>query len=1065
MINKAAVILFSCFFSFASIAQENKGDILKVQETIPFHIGYQGKVDSIKDSITNKDITVTYYSKDLKDKLFTESHKNVTFKNGSFNLTLGQGQSKNGLLAKYNTLHEVFVKHDVLKMSFEVDSVAQFPMVQLLPAGHSMATSMAIAGVKDNSKIHSKGYNIKGETSSYQATILSSNNNSNKINNSFKYKTNPYTVKMLGPYLSQPAKNLPLTKQTQFVDKEINTIRHESMFDKNGKRHGTNEIKQFDSLVETSNNSGPVLETPDALMNFAGMPNLNGVLPPDIEGAVGETYYVQQVNLSTAIYNKQTGALAAGPFNTNQLWSGFGGSCESDNSGDAIALYDETAKRWVLSQFAVSTATSVCFAVSVTSDPTGTYYLYELPAQRFPDYYKLGVWPAAQNNAYFMTTNSGTAGAYDVYAIDRQSLLNGTTPRTAQFFQNYYNLLMPADVDGTPPDDATPGYLYTFRAGGESYFTDPTAVDSLDVFEFNVDWETPANSTLTRVQEITTNDGLVDFNWTVCGFFESNCLPQPGGVNLDSGSWWPLQRLQYRRFPTHETLVGTWVVDVESAGDRAAPRWFELNKSGADWDIAQQGTFSPDAEHRFLSSISMDSFGGIGMVFSKVSSTTFASMYYTARSKNDPLGTMRNEKSLIDGSGNQTSTSNRWGDYASMDVDPVDGCTFWMTSEYIPSTGGAPWATQIGSFRLPECAAIYSNESAKDVCTLNETSTSFNLNLTEGFTGTTNLTQSTCPAGANCTFSVNPIVNPDSTSTLDLSNLDSAGSGLATIAVTATDSLDSNITNQIQFGLNLFDSIPPTASLVSPADNTMTLTSTLLDWSDSAQVQEYYIEVDNDPTFSSIDIAATISGSSFTASNLKNSTCYFWRVAPSNTCGIGSTSSVGQFYTNKESALEPISSTDVPVSIGEVPVTITSSLEVSGMGIIADVNVIDLIGSHTYMGDLTFRLTSPEGTTVNLMSGSCGSDDNFDINFDDEAASSNFPCPPVDSGNYKPASPLSAFDGENGNGTWVLTVVDGFNQDGGSLDSWGLELKEVADPGPQVCVDLIYKDGFNPTIQ
>ncbi|TDR20674.1 proprotein convertase P-domain-containing protein [Marinicella litoralis] len=1057
---KTPLIIICLFFAATCFAAETNDTVEKVAQITPFHILYQGQLDVANDVKVRQDITVTYYQPKTQKKLFTEIHKNTSIDQGVFNITLGQGQAKNGWFAPYKSMHEVFLKNDVIDLSFKVGDVVQYPMVSLKPAGHSMASSMALSGVQNNNKLHSKGYKKAGKTSAYQATVLSASMEKTVPVDTFARKTNPFTVAMNGPVLSQPLRSLPVIESTPFVDKEVNSIRHETLFDKDGNRYGTVESKQFDPLVNDAATTGPSLPTPDPIMNFAGMDNINGVLPPDIEGAVGETYYVQQVNLSTAVYSKDTGALVAGPFNTNQLWSGFGGSCQSDNSGDAIALYDEPAKRWVLTQFAVTTATSVCFAVSVTSDPTGNYYLYELPAQRFPDYYKLGVWPAADNNAYFMTTNSGQAGAYDVYAIDRESLLNGTTPRTAQFFQSYYNLLMPADVDGTLPDDTTPGYLYTFRAGGESYFTDPTNVDSLDIFEFDVDWNNPANSTLTRVQEITTNDGLADFNWTVCGFFNSDCLPQPGGVNLDSGSWWPLQRLQYRRFATHETLVGTWVVDVEAAGDRAAPRWFELNKPANSWVIAQQGTFSPDTEHRFLPSISMDASGGIGMVFSKVSSSTFASMYYTSRGKNDPPGVMRDEKLLIAGAGTQTSSSNRWGDYASMDVDPVDGCTFWMTSEHIPSTGGAPWATQIGSFSLPECASVFTSTPSAEVCTLNNTTTSFDLTLSEGFTGTTNLSVSGCPTGATCGFSSNPIVNPNNTSTLDLSGLNNAGSGDSTLVVTAADSVDSSISNDVFFNLNLFDATPGAPGLVSPTTNQMTLTSVLLEWANAGQAQEYYVELDDDPAFGSIDVSGTVSGNSFTATGLNNATCYFWRVASSNLCGIGDSSTVRQFYTGNMVTFAPELSTDVPKTITTVPNVVTSDLEITGVGDISDVNVVDLIGTHTYMGDLTFSLTSPEGTTVTLMGGACGTDEDFDINFDDEAASANFPCPPVDGGSYIPSSPLSAFDGENADGIWVLTVTDGFNADGGSLNSWGLEFEGLSDPGALTCPDLIFENNF-----
>ena len=63
------------------------------------------------------------------------------------------------------------------------------------------------------------------------------------------------------------------------------------------------------------------------------------------------------------------------------------------------------------------------------------------------------------------------------------------------------------------------------------------------------------------------------------------------------------------------------------------------------------------------------------------------------------------EGTIINGSGSQTGTANRWGDYSMMAVDPSDECTFWFTTEYIQTTGGAPWLTRIASFQFPSCAS------------------------------------------------------------------------------------------------------------------------------------------------------------------------------------------------------------------------------------------------------------------------------------------------------------------------------------------------------------------------
>lgn len=134
-------------------------------------------------------------------------------------------------------------------------------------------------------------------------------------------------------------------------------------------------------------------------------------------------------------------------------------------------------------------------------------------------------------------------------------------------------------------------------------------------------------------------------------------------------------------------------------------------------------------------------------------------------------------------------------------------------------------------------------------------------------------------------------------------------------------------------------------------------------------------------------------------------------------------------------------STDVPkaISASGTP-TVNSILNVPSGGIITDVNVVNLNGTHTWINDLDFKLKSPAATTVQIMGRSCSSQDNFGLNLDDEAVPGSWPCPPVGGGTYRPTNPLSAFDGQNSTGTWTLTVKDNANADGGSLNGWGIQI-------------------------
>ena len=139
---------------------------------------------------------------------------------------------------------------------------------------------------------------------------------------------------------------------------------------------------------------------------------------------------------------------------------------------------------------------------------------------------------------------------------------------------------------------------------------------------------------------------------------------------------------------------------------------------------------------------------------------------------------------------------------------------------------------------------------------------------------------------------------------------------------------------------------------------------------------------------------------------------------------------------------------DVPktISTSGTP-SVNSTLSVASGDTIDDVNLLNLNGTHTWINDLDFNLTSPDGTTAQVMAQSCYNQNNFDLNLDDEATPGNWPCPPTGGGTYQPSNPLSAFDGEDSTGTWTLRVDDNANYDGGGLNGWSLEICTTAAGG------------------
>ena len=451
-----------------------------------------------------------------------------------------------------------------------------------------------------------------------------------------------------------------------------------------------------DTVVQTS--QGTNVGTTSG-RNFAGVGNGDygfspDAAPPDTNGAVGATQYVQWVNEKFAVFDKSTGAIAAGfPKAGNTLWAGFGGGCETNNDGDPVAQYDKAANRWIMTQFSVSTTPYLqCVAVSTTSDATGTYnrYAFSYGNTQFPDYPKLGVWPDAYYISFNIFNNGQTFAGSKVCAYDRTAMLAGAAA-TQQCFQlsSSFGGLLPSDLDGaTPPAAGTPNFFLNFGS------------NKLNLWKFHSDFAIPANATLTGPTSITTA------TFTAACNGGGACIPQAGtNQQLDSLADRLMYRLAYRQFTTYASLVVNHSVRVSGNphSQVTGVRWYEIRNPNGTASIFQQGTFSPDSTSRWMGSIAMDKQGNIALGYSASSSSVSPSIRYTGRLVTDAAGTMQAEGSLQTGGGSQTQNLSRWGDYSAMTVDPADDCTFWFTSEYLKTNGTFNWSTRIASFKFPGC--------------------------------------------------------------------------------------------------------------------------------------------------------------------------------------------------------------------------------------------------------------------------------------------------------------------------------------------------------------------------
>ena len=481
------------------------------------------------------------------------------------------------------------------------------------------------------------------------------------------------------------------------------------------------------------------IQTDTTIQNYEGV-GMSGYLPPDTDGDVGPNNYFQVVNVRYAIYDKNGNKLI-GPSNNSSIFTGLP---NNSNDGDAVVLYDENADRWLFSQFSLPNYPNgpsyQMVAISQTADPTGSWYRYQFTfSDDLPDYPKLSVW----GDGYYMTIRrfNGSSMTPSVVAMDRTKMLAGNPAPTMIMFNLPSEGNLAADCDSDFPPAGTPCPV--------AYLTNGSSA-SIRLYEFHADWVTTANSTFNLAYTIPISP-FSSWGWT------QNDVPQKGTTRkLDAFSRkFIMFRMPFRKFTDHWSMLLNTTVQL--TGPVAGIRWMEVRNSGSGWSLYQEGTYSPDANYRWMGSMAMDTAGNIALGYSISSSTMYPSIRYTGRMSCDPLGVMTiAERGIYNGGGSQTDASGRWGDYSAMVTDPTVFGKFWYTQEYYQSTSGANWKTRIASFSFANVLCVTATATPSTVCT--GQSTQLNATATGG-SGTFTFSWTSIPPGFTSTQQ-NPIATP-----------------------------------------------------------------------------------------------------------------------------------------------------------------------------------------------------------------------------------------------------------------------------------------------------------------
>jgi hypothetical protein len=415
--------------------------------------------------------------------------------------------------------------------------------------------------------------------------------------------------------------------------------------------------------------------------------------PPDTNGDVGATHYVQLVNCAVGIFDKSTGALVANPtLNTFFALGNTATPCDNSNQGDPVVLYDSFGSRWIIANFAWSSTSGPfyeCIAVSKTGDPvSGGWNYFALNVGSYlPDYPKLGVWGDGIYLTANMFTYSGSFKYVQTWAINRAKL----EATTASF--QAFTAKLPSRINGVSVFSLLPSNAKAATGapptGRPNFLASIWGTYNIRVWKFQVSssWTSASVSGPTKTPIATFNVG-------------PSSVPELNGNAIDTLTYRLMMQNQYTNLGGVESLWLTHTVGNGGSPNLAQVRWYQLpvTNNVVASAPAQQATYAPaDTKQRFMPSLAVNNTGAMAVGYSVGNGSMFPGIAYAGRCATDPAGTLGNETVMLNGGGAQTYT-NRWGDYSAMTLDP-DGTTFWYTTEYYATTGSS-WSTRIGKFTL-----------------------------------------------------------------------------------------------------------------------------------------------------------------------------------------------------------------------------------------------------------------------------------------------------------------------------------------------------------------------------
>jgi len=332
---------------------------------------------------------------------------------------------------------------------------------------------------------------------------------------------------------------------------------------------------------------------------------------------------------------------------------------------------------------------AMCYAISTSPDPLGSYYRYEFLRPLFPDYPRVAVWP---DGYYVATSTSDYIIQKHAYVVEREKMLKGEDATEQGVVIDDVNFLNNADLDGKQlPPAGAPNIM---MAAGGAQLKKILEDSVILVWKFYVNWDDPSKTRLDGPEKIP----VAPYQYMGGGQLTS-AVPQPGtDRRLDAQGDKIMSRLVYRRIGNRESIVAVHSVNTSAGG--GGVRWYEFRLDNErNVKLYQQGTYAPGGFYRWMASPAIDAMGNIGIGYSFGGTPYFPGQRFAGRLSNDPLGILTlHEVVLAEGEAAQTNTL-RWEDYAQTAIDPTDDRTIWYVGDYLKK-GAASYSSRIGAFRI-----------------------------------------------------------------------------------------------------------------------------------------------------------------------------------------------------------------------------------------------------------------------------------------------------------------------------------------------------------------------------